>query len=741
MKPFIRIITVITIAIAIISIPLVVAAQVPQTLSYQGVITTDGGQPVDDGDYSIHFRLYAGPESGEPLWSETQTVDVTNGLFNVLLGSAVPLDLPFDQPYFLGVTIGEADELAPRTALTATPYSFMARTVADGVVTEYKLAPGAVTEPALADSAVTGNKIHPGINITTTGTIHAASFTGDGSGLTGLPTGGFSLPFTTEVSASGFALSISNTVGSGVYGMATATSGTTYGLIGQSSSTGGLGVLGMATAESGKTYGVYGSSSSTQGLGVIGLAGAASGNTSGVYGRASSTLGRGVSGVANASSGNTYGVYGESSSTSGQGVYGWATASSGNTVGVLGDASSTSGKGVRGFADATSGNTVGVEGISLSPDGRGVYGTASAGSGTNSGVYGESRSTSGHGVYGITTAGSGINSGVYGQSGSSQGRGVLGMATAASGTTYGVYGQSGSTQGRGVLGWATAASGITFGVIGESSSTQGRGVLGTATAGSGTNYGVYGYTNSPQGYAAYFAGVAGSRNYFQRTVGIGTDSPEAMLHLRDDSDEISIKLKAGGSWNAQIQQTNNSNFNFFNGGNVRMTIRAGGQVGIGTEEPGSFRLAVNGDAAKPGGGSWSVFSDERLKNDIRPLNHGTLDRLLSIHGYTFEYQDEAIENRLALPGRQTGLIAQEVLEVFPDWVGTDDEGYLYITERGLTAMLIEALRELRQEKDDHIDQLTREKRDMEARLQNIEAALGIASPVMRAQNLEQELNN
>jgi hypothetical protein len=134
MKQYITIPIVVTFTIAILSLPTFVAAQVPQTLSYQGVITTDGGQPVDDGDYSIHFRLYAGPESGEPLWSESQTVDVTNGLFNVLLGSAALLDLPFDQPYYLGVTIGESSELTPRTALSSSAYSFRARSVDDGQV-------------------------------------------------------------------------------------------------------------------------------------------------------------------------------------------------------------------------------------------------------------------------------------------------------------------------------------------------------------------------------------------------------------------------------------------------------------------------------------------------------------------------------------------------------------------------------------------------------------------------------
>ena len=38
-----------------------------------------------------------------------------------------------------------------------------------------------------------------------------------------------------------------------------------------------------------------------------------------------------------------------------------------------------------------------------------------------------------------------------------------------------------------------------------------------------------------------------------------------------------------------------------------------GKVGIGTTAP-DQRLSVNGNASKTGGGSWLVFSDERLKN-------------------------------------------------------------------------------------------------------------------------------
>jgi len=127
-----------------------------------------------------------------------------------------------------------------------------------------------------------------------------------------------------------------------------------------------------------------------------------------------------------------------------------------------------------------------------------------------------------------------------------------------------------------------------------------------------------------------------------------------------------------------------------------------GHVGINTTAPGPFNLAVNGYAAKPGGGSWSSLSDERLKEDIKPME-GTLDKLLlSLHGYEFEYTDEAIATKFGLPGRQIGLMAQEVQKVFPDWVGTTEDGYLHVTERATTALMVEALRDLRAEKDRQI---------------------------------------
>lgn len=110
-------------------------------------------------------------------------------------------------------------------------------------------------------------------------------------------------------------------------------------------------------------------------------------------------------------------------------------------------------------------------------------------------------------------------------------RTIEAVNTASGGTTYGVFGQSASISGVGVRGHAIS-DGINYGVWGSTLSPSGTGVLAMATASTGTTFGVLGQVSSASGYAAYFLGPIGSRNYFQRSVGIGTPSPDADLEDR-----------------------------------------------------------------------------------------------------------------------------------------------------------------------------------------------------------------
>lgn len=108
-------------------------AAIPTTLNYQGRMRNlSGGAPVADSTAnSATFRLYTVLTGGSPVWSETQTsVTTTSGLFNVVLGSANPLNVPFDQQYYLEVVWNSITEvMSPRTPLTAGPYAFRAKSL------------------------------------------------------------------------------------------------------------------------------------------------------------------------------------------------------------------------------------------------------------------------------------------------------------------------------------------------------------------------------------------------------------------------------------------------------------------------------------------------------------------------------------------------------------------------------------------------------------------------------------
>lgn len=101
---------------------------IPDVLNYQGVLTNAGAAAVPDGPYEITFRIYSVASGGSPLWEETQAnVQVTKGIFDVMLGSVVTLDLPFNTHYYLGISVEGEAELNPRIELSAAAYSFTAK--------------------------------------------------------------------------------------------------------------------------------------------------------------------------------------------------------------------------------------------------------------------------------------------------------------------------------------------------------------------------------------------------------------------------------------------------------------------------------------------------------------------------------------------------------------------------------------------------------------------------------------
>jgi pyruvate/2-oxoglutarate dehydrogenase complex dihydrolipoamide acyltransferase (E2) component len=164
---------------------------------------------------------------------------------------------------------------------------------------------------------------------------------------------------------------------------------------------------------------------------------------------------------------------------------------------------------------------------------------------------------------------------------------------------------------------------------------------------------------------------SGFQNQSRVVIAHSPAAPTQGLHYRDTDDKMFFRF----SENSLVSLT------------VDLSL---GRVGVLTDSP-SFPLHVVGDAFKTTGTAWTTSSDERLKKRISQLN-GVLGRLSRLRGVSFEWQKP--EEHGNLTGTQMGLVAQEVEEVFPEWVDANPDGYKTLTLRGFEALTVEAFKEL-----------------------------------------------
>lgn len=133
----------------------------------------------------------------------------------------------------------------------------------------------------------------------------------------------------------------------------------------------------------------------------------------------------------------------------------------------------------------------------------------------------------------------------------------------------------------------------------------------------------------------------------------------------------------------------------------------GGNVGIGTTAPTQL-LSVNGTAGKPGGGSWDIFSDERLKKIKGPFNTG-LKAVMQLQPLRYEYK---ADNALGIKseGEHVGFGAQALQQVIPEAVSSTDTGYLTVNNDPIIWTMLNAIKEQQKQ----IEQLKSEVRRLKA---------------------------
>jgi hypothetical protein len=196
------------------------------------------------------------------------------------------------------------------------------------------------------------------------------------------------------------------------------------------------------------------------------------------------------------------------------------------------------------------------------------------------------------------------------------------------------------------------------------------------------------------------------------SVGIGTTAPRGGLEVARNwdgsfgaltlsGDRPTVRFNGGASsgnqqWILHEGSGPAGSLQFYNGGTTgtfttpAITVLTNGRVGIGTTGPDQL-LTVNGNASKTGGGSWAVFSDERLKT-VRGSFTAGLSALMQLQPIRYEYRPD---NPLGINagGEQIGFVAQAVEKAIPEAVSKNAQGYLLVNNDPILWTMLNAIKE------------------------------------------------
>lgn len=126
---------------------------------------------------------------------------------------------------------------------------------------------------------------------------------------------------------------------------------------------------------------------------------------------------------------------------------------------------------------------------------------------------------------------------------------------------------------------------------------------------------------------------------------------------------------------------------------------------------GSERITLDGDNGQVRADGVTLTSDVRYKKNIKPIDN-SLANISALRGVSYQWKDETKDQRT-----QIGVLAQEVEKVYPEFVHTDKHGMKSVNYTQMSAVLIEAIKELHAK----VESLEKENSTLKAQASEIEA--------------------
>jgi hypothetical protein len=113
---------------------------------------------------------------------------------------------------------------------------------------------------------------------------------------------------------------------------------------------------------------------------------------------------------------------------------------------------------------------------------------------------------------------------------------------------------------------------------------------------------------------------------------------------------------------------------------------------------------------------YDTCSDARFKTHVMTLSQA-LARVLALRGVAYDWNRDAWTQRHFPAGRQVGFLAQEVEQVLPEVVHTDQNGYKLVAYQNVVPVLVEAMKQEHKQ----LESVKAENACLKARLKHVDA--------------------
>lgn len=196
-------------------------------------------------------------------------------------------------------------------------------------------------------------------------------------------------------------------------------------------------------------------------------------------------------------------------------------------------------------------------------------------------------------------------------------------------------------------------------------------------------------------------------------VGIGTSTPVDKLQIKNTNTSIAfgetspgvaliyepgnnsmymrayaLRFQSNGN-NTRLSIEDNGNI-YFNSNQLSLT-QSSGYLGVGTSSP-AYKFQVYIDSTHEGHvdntGAWAQTSDKRLKKNIFTLNDA-LTKVMQLRGVRYDWAAD----QEATSSANIGFLAQEIEQVFPQFVSEGTNGIKGVAYGAFAPVLVQAIKE------------------------------------------------